>query len=449
MSLSRRQLLARLGGAGAFSALHPFVPLLQSRARGVDFPVRLVVFQTSMGMPSDYPGVWEPDAASPLRFAAGSVLEPLVGLEQHLLVLNGITLQTAQDQRKEFPGAHPLGLGNLLTAAKLVKGDGMVGGGARTWTAKAGGSSVDQFLANELKARSMVLGVHSSNGSPSATYKTRLSFRGPTEPLAPVLNPAGTISRFWGDVPTGDATAETAAAATARKAGLFNHVRAELGALQSRLGQADREKLDVHLASLERAQLDLQSAPAADCTRPSDAGGSAIPTRMRTHLRTVRDAFACDLARVATVAVGAGSPHGWRFEWLGNPLSDAYHVQSHKPASDAAAQRDLLRANRWYAEEFAWFVKLLRDTPEGAGTMLDNTVVLWCSEVSNGDTHSFQNMPFVIAGGSHYFRHNAFVQCNSAPHNQLMVSICHALGVMTDTFGDLDYKTGPLPGIAK
>ncbi|MEM9191829.1 MAG: DUF1552 domain-containing protein [Myxococcota bacterium] len=443
MAWSRRKLLAGFGGASAVAALSPFVPLFQPTARAAA-PTRLLIFQTSMGMSSRYPAIWQPEGGeSSLRFPAGSILEPLAGFESKLLVLNGIHNESATDQR--LPGGHPVGLGNLLTAAKLVENSsGMVGGGDRDWHAHAGGPSIDQFAAGQLGTRSIEAAVSDRNRGSAATYKTRLSFRGPAEPVSPEVDPGSVFRRFWGD---GEPMTPANSGRENRQRLVFDHVREELAALSQRVGADDRERIGIHLASLERAQMEIGGIATGTCSAPELWGTMNVPQTLRGHMQNIVAAMNCDLARVATIMVGAGSPHGWRFDWLPRPFAEGFHPQSHKPASSTRAQEDMISGCRWYAEQFRDLLTMLDAIPEGDGTMLDHTVVMWCTEMAEGDRHTFRNMPYVIAGGTDYFRTGRYVDCGGAPHNQLLVSVCQALGLDVERFGDRDYAQGPLSGL--
>ena len=92
---------------------------------------------------------------------------------------------------------------------------------------------------------------------------------------------------------------------------------------------------------------------------------------------------------------------------------------------------------------------MLDEVPEGSGTLLDNTVVVWTSELSSGNNHSMRNMPYVIAGGASYFDTGRYVRFGGDDHSRLLVSLCHAMG-LTDIsrVGDDEYDQGPLAGLA-
>jgi hypothetical protein len=140
------------------------------------------------------------------------------------------------------------------------------------------------------------------------------------------------------------------------------------------------------------------------------------------------------------------------FPFLG--FSEFHHVMSHASDTDASAQEKLTLINTWYAEQLAYFLGKLASYQEADGTtLLDNTVVLWCSEVGKGNNHAHRDLPFLLAGscgGS--FRTGRFLDYQAGggaghPHNNLLVSLAQAMGTADTTFGDPAHCTGPLPGL--
>jgi hypothetical protein len=123
------------------------------------------------------------------------------------------------------------------------------------------------------------------------------------------------------------------------------------------------------------------------------------------------------------------------------------HALSHAGPSDTDAHQQLVTRQTWHSQLLADFLTRLSQIPEGAGSVLDNTLVLWGNEVSQGNTHSHENMPFLMMGGGFYFRTGRYLKYESASHHDLMVSILNAFGVETTTFGQPDLCHGPLPNL--
>jgi hypothetical protein len=157
-------------------------------------------------------------------------------------------------------------------------------------------------------------------------------------------------------------------------------------------------------------------------------------------------ALACDLTRVASLQWSRAASQV-RFSWL--DITAAHHDLSHRGDSDTAAIDMLTRINRWYAEQLAYLIGRMKQIPEGDGTLFDNTLILWCNELAKGNTHSRVDAPYVLAGragGSlatgRYLRFDGDV-----PHNNLLLSLVHAMGQDDGSFGKPEWCTGPLTGL--
>jgi hypothetical protein len=130
------------------------------------------------------------------------------------------------------------------------------------------------------------------------------------------------------------------------------------------------------------------------------------------------------------------------FSWLG--IAEGHHDLSHVD-TDADAQAKLVQINTWYAEQFAYLIAALKAVPEGDGTLLDNTVVLWCNELGKGGEHSRTDVPYVLAGRcGGVFKTGRYLSYEGINHNDLMVSLCNAMDVGVTTFGNPAYCAGPL-----
>jgi hypothetical protein len=133
--------------------------------------------------------------------------------------------------------------------------------------------------------------------------------------------------------------------------------------------------------------------------------------------------------------------------WLGG-MNKSHHDYSHDPDSSTEAQQNLVKINQWYAAQVADLITSLKAVKEGAGTMFDNTLILWCNELGNGNNHSKEKLPMLLAGNAQgYFKTGQAVQLPAGtPQNRLLLSLCHGMG-MTDvtTFGNAKFCTdGPI-----
>jgi hypothetical protein len=135
-----------------------------------------------------------------------------------------------------------------------------------------------------------------------------------------------------------------------------------------------------------------------------------------------------------------------RFPFLG--IDQWHHELSHAPHDDIAARDKLIAIQQWYSRQLVSFMDRLAAIPEGDGTVLDHTLILCVNELSDGFFHTHQNMPFMLAGGaSGALKMGRYVTYADKPHNDLLVSVCNAMGLPDTTFGDPSACTGPLPGL--
>jgi hypothetical protein len=453
---ARRTFLRSLG---ASAALAPFLPLSRSEAEDEPAPKRLIVFCTTTGMTGRYPGNWTP-MGSETDFVLSPILQPLAGgdtvhgllipdLVPEVVIVRGLDLASAYDS--PTVGGHPRGIGALLTGTAIQEGTLFEGGGNESagW---GGGISVDQQVADaigtETPFRSLELGVMNFGGVSHLRHV--MSYRGPAEPLPVESDPMAAFDRVFGDFVAQDpAVLERI---RHERQSVIDFVKADLAAATSRVGTSDLHKLDAHLDAVRSIEQRLAAEIGDGCTVPGAPGGFD-PTKLpqfenvgRLQMDLAVAALSCDMTRVASIMWGV-APNGNRFEFVPGVLGEEdFHTLSHSGAADTLRQDQLQLIAQWYVRQFAYLVERLRQIPDGDGTLLDNTVVLWCTEVSNPNTHSHRDMPFVLAGGSAWQK-GRFLLGGGAPHNRVMTSVCRACGLDIATFGDPVYGEGGLPGL--
>ena len=169
-----------------------------------------------------------------------------------------------------------------------------------------------------------------------------------------------------------------------------------------------------------------------------------MPTIAELEIDLLAMAFACDLTRVASFQIST-SLNRIRYPWL-DSMGEG-HTLSHSGASNSAASAELIKRHAWHSSLVARLLDRLAVIPEGEGSALDNTLLVWGNEVSEGNIHSHVNMPFLLAGGGWHFRTGRYVQYQNASHSDLLVSILNAMGVEESTFGLPEYCSGPLDGL--
>jgi hypothetical protein len=134
--------------------------------------------------------------------------------------------------------------------------------------------------------------------------------------------------------------------------------------------------------------------------------------------------------------------------WL--KINEGQHELSHRPDSDRDAQDKLTRINKWYCEQLAYLARRLAETPEpgGGGSLLDNTLLVWTNELGKGNSHTLDNIPFVLVGNGLDFRMGRSVKYPKVPHNRLLLSLAHGMGHRIKRFGNPNFcGDGVLPNL--
>jgi hypothetical protein len=170
-------------------------------------------------------------------------------------------------------------------------------------------------------------------------------------------------------------------------------------------------------------------------------------------------ALKCDLTRVATFIM-APSRSDIFLNWLNIPTlageppgtTHSHHDYSHMDNSyTSGSGKSLIQINQWYAQQIASVVADLKAAPEGAGTMFDNTAILWCNELGEGVGHTHTNVPFLTIGNANgaIKTGQSITMPAGTPHNSLLISLLNVMGIPDTTFGNPKHCTkGPIPGFA-
>jgi hypothetical protein len=415
------------------------------------FPKRFIYFFHPNGTQQNV--FWPTAGASSKDFQLSQILSPLEGFKNKLIIPKGIELKSgAGDAGPGEP--HQRGMGTVLTGYPLQTGDFVGGDGSLAgWGA---GISLDQVLAQHIGENtslgSLQLGIRADTTAPTAEVRTRLSYLGAAQPLPPQNDPKNVFDQIFSDFMT--EPAELVELRERRKS-VLDGVIDQFGALNKRAGYADRQRLESHLALVRDLEQRLENdrVTGAACYAPADPGAQepdsedSMPDIARLQIDLLVMAFACDITRVGGLQFSNAKNH-IRFPWL-ESLGDG-HQLSHAGPSDSASFNQWVARDTWFSEQFAYLLTALDSIPEGSGSMLDNTVVLWINELSQGNTHSHVDMPFVMAGsGGGYFDTGQYLELGNVSHSNLLVSIQNAFGIESPTFGDPRFCTGPLSGITR
>ncbi|MEM6990937.1 MAG: DUF1552 domain-containing protein [Myxococcota bacterium] len=441
MNLGRRRLLQ---GLGASLGTIPLLGSIPSQAGGGEFPKRLLFFYSPNNSIDRF--AWTPDGEGSefaLPDALPEMLSPLDDFRDNLLVVGNLVMNTRD--KETGPGGH-VGMGHQLTGwANNPWPD--QGQESEYW---AGGISVDQFVANDLGSQALTLAANprGTNGG------CRISYTGADEPVHPYENPLDAFNAIFGDADVG---VDEQQAGNARQLLALEQVAREVDRLRPKVASDDRDKLDKHLEHVAALSDDLQSFVPADCepTAPPevDAGAaSQHPVIGRAHMDVLAQAVACGVTRVGSIQngnTGNAENYSGTLNWPSEGISfdRSQHVIAHDYEQDtgnATFLEQRMTVEKFYVSQYAYLLDKLRSIPEGDGTVLDNTLVVWTKGMGRG--HSKDRLLYLLAGGSGFPELNPgrFLDRTDVPHNDMLVTIANLMGVDIDTFGDPELCTGAM-----
>jgi hypothetical protein len=232
-----------------------------------------------------------------------------------------------------------------------------------------------------------------------------------------------------------------------KEASILDAVLEQYNTVSAQLGPDDRAKLQEHAQLIREMEMSLNAGTSGEsCAVPAapSAMDMDVPTKGKFMTDLLVASLACNLTRVATMQwADSESKFPLTFEPL--KLTDHHHGYQHDSAYNPTA---LFKIYQWYASNFAYLLDKLQSVKEGDGTMLDNTVVFWVSEIQEPPTHNQNNMPFMIAGGKNAgIKLGRWMKVQSQPHNNLLVTLNQLFGATEKTFGHQNYNTGALTGL--
>lgn len=445
MKLSRRHVLRGAGGIlvglPALEALGPRAAHAQPAAP----PKRFIGVYHPNGV---FTPQWFPTAgANDADFTLGPIHRPLERFKSKLLMTGGLDMSVALTGPGE---QHQRGVGAFLTGAKLDTGNFVGNDGSRSGYAK--GVSIDQTIAGLIgqgtRVGSLQLGVHTLLANVAGV----VSYGGANMPLLPQNDPRLTFRTLFMD--TGMPPSELDKVRARRKS-VLDAVQDQLAALKKNVSTSDKARLDQHLTLVRELERRVTALPTGTCTNPGDPGAvdytaeMEMPRVSQLQIDLMLLAFRCDLTRVATLMYSDAMNHyAMPFVCDGATppkcVTSDVHNLTHYSDSDPTRQQVALR-DTWIAEQVARILAGLEGIAESDGSnALDHSLLFWGSDVSRGNVHAHDDMPFVLAGGGAGFRMGRYVRWQSQYHNDLLVSIVNGFGGNVTTYGDPAFCRGPL-----
>ena len=468
LRFTRRNLLR---GSLAATAAYPLLDA--SRARGqTAAPTRLVVFTTPNGTRNSL--FWPTGSGASMTL--NTFTKSLEPYKDKLTFLKGITLNP-QLQNGSLGGnlgsEHARGTGGMLTARPLNAGSDFISFG-NTTSGWGSGQSIDQYLADKLMPGtafpSFQIGVHVRD----TQVRARISYKASNQPVPPREDPKDVFSALFsgtggsGGSMGGGATDPAVARLWAQRKSVFDLTIAESDRLKSLVGSDDRIKIQAHQDAMRDVETRLVGMVSnGDPTDPGTPSTSCMaPTLTNVDLKVddqylqagqlqmdmAAAALACDQTRILTFQWSySESEH--LFQFLNN-IQGNHHAISHDFASSGTNYDAYNAIQTWYASQFAYFLGKLASYPEGDGTLLDNCLVFWGTEIGESTAHDLTLMPYVFAGGAGgKIKPAGIIDYTAsggkkADNNQMLVSMAHAMGDESLTsFGDASGATGPLTGL--
>lgn len=459
-----------LKGAGGLTVGLPLLELGSGSALAQStpvFPKRFIVFMHPQGMIMD---AWRP-TGSGTNFTLSEILTPLAPHQSNLVVLNG--LDNAIRALNQLSNGHNSSARTLLTCMPFMANmnpDGSVKPrGEQVDNGNAAGPSIDQVIASRVgvttQLRSLDLGIGGSR-----VGENQLFFAGPDDPVTLDGDPRNVWNRLFANyTPPSSGGGPTPPPPTplerlqAKRGSVLDAVYASFQQVRGRVGATDRERLDAHAEKIREIESRLQTTPMPP---PQQTSACAVPTLgqqpagydasfLYDHyngpnmIDQLVMAMACDMTRVGTLQFTMY--HRPTFPWLGEPIPGTWlnwHAMIHE-ARNTSSRPTMIRAMQWYTEMFAYLLQAMKNVPEGAGTMLDNSLVLWVSDFGEGAIHRTTDLPIVLAGGlAGALQTGRFLDFQGRTTGDLFTSILNMFGYPDTSFGLPGYSTGPLPGLA-
>jgi len=431
--LPRRTVLRGLGAAVALPLLDGMVPALTAQRRTAAAPVRRFgVFYVPNGMSMPY---WFPKEEGPLA-ALPPTLQSLSAFKDRVLLCGGLDDESAN--LVKGGGDHARSAGTFLTCVPFK-----ITSGADVFAA----ISMDQIAARELSKEtqlaSLELGIESNamvgncDGGASCAYTNTIAWRTPTTPLPIENDPRAVFERLFGT--TGSTDPEARMERLRRDRSILDAVGGELKGLELILGPGDQIKLDEYLDALRDIERRIQMAEQQSTRElPVVDQPVGVPSDYAEHAKLMMDllalAYQTDLTRISSFML-AREVSGRAYPEIG--VSDSHHPLSHHQDEPAKLER-LHKINEYHFQQFAYLVEKLAALPEADGTMLDSTLFLYGTGISDSNTHFHDDLPIALVGGKatgiqggRYVRY-----ADDTPLANLYMTILDKLGVPVDSFGD-------------
>ncbi|MCB9384202.1 MAG: DUF1552 domain-containing protein [Bryobacterales bacterium] len=425
-ALPRRTFLRGIGASMALPLLDAMVPALS--ASGPKPIRRLGYVYVPMG--SDITR-WTPQSENDL-----SQLSPtLASLDK---VKDHVTVFTNMEIKNSYPGTHATSNAGFLSCAKA------------RWTESTDyhlGTTADQIAAQhigqetqlpslELAMDLMAMVGQCDNGF-ACVYQNNLSWSSPTTPLPSEAHPRIVFERLFGD----GGTPEQRRAALDKRASLIDWVAEDMARLERRLGPADRARVDQYLTTVREVERRIEKAESGENELPDLDRPVGVPAAYADHARLMFDlqtlAYQGDVTRVLTFQL-ARETSNRTYNEIG--VAEPHHPLTHHGGNEEKIAK-VAQINAFHVSLFAYYIDKLASTPDGDGSLLDHSLILYGSGMGNPNVHDHVNLPILLAGagGNRHIRYQ-----DPAPLANLHLTLLERAGVPIEKFQD---STGTIAAI--
>ena len=432
--LSRRTILRGMGATIALPLLDSMIPALTATVKTAARPIRrFAAVYVPMGVNVE---MWTPTNEG-AGFTLSPTLQALAPFKDQLTVATGLDSKPAMPGADDGGGPHSRVMSAWLTGAHALK-------------TEATGSvdvSMDQIAAQQIgdqtELRSLEMALESvdvlgvCDYGYTCAYTSTISWSTPTTPLPMEVNPRAVFERLFGDTSSTDPRVRLAAL---RKDGsLLDSVTEEVAALNARLGARDRSKINEYLDAVRDAEHRIQRAEQdSDKELPVVEQPMGVPSSFEEHGNLMFDllglAWQADITRISTFVISRELSNR-TYPEIG--IADANHPLSHHQNNPEKLAKQA-KLNVFHLQMLSHFLEKAKHTPDGDGSLLDHSLILYGCGMSDSNLHLARNLPTLVLGGrSHGIRGDQHLRYEKGtPFCNLQLTLLQKMGVNVESFGD-------------
>ncbi len=429
-SLSRRLFLRGLGACMALPALESLNPFLGGPAKAAattTAPVRMAFLQVPNGI---IPSTWLPAGQGGTEFALSPTLQPLKKVRHEMQVISGLDDLSA-NAGPDGGGDHARAGATFLTGVRIKKTSG-----ADIYA----GTSIDQVVADKIghltRFRSLELSCEPNNRKSgdcdsgySCAYEYNISWRSPTQPLAPEVNPRLVFERLFGAGSPGQRV-ENLKRRQMDERSILDFVMEDARTITAKMNGRDRQKLDQYLTSVREIEQRIERAERMPIPNLDTDAPPGLPTDAGEHMQLMFDmlflAFQTDSTRIATVLIAKeGSDR--IFPDIG--VTGGHHtISHHRNNPETIAQ--IAKIDLWYTTQLAKFLEKMEATKDVDGnSLLHNSMILYGSGNGDGNRHTHYDLPITVVGsGGGGFKTGRYVKVDAKPLTNLFLTMADHMG---------------------